>query len=114
MNTKNHNAKLMIAATLIAAFAAGVQAAEAGKVHVNFADLNVNGGKGAKVLYQRIRHAADDVCGVTEPRNFAEFAVTKACKDKAIADAVAQVNVPTLNALYQAKVAMVNAKIALN
>ena len=100
MNTKIHNAtKGMIVAAFCAAFAAGAQAAEVTPVHVKYADLNLNDAGGAKVLYQRIRQAAEQVCAVPDANELAFLVLKRNCMEKTIAAAVAQVNVPTLNAL---------------
>ena len=115
MNTKTHTAtKLMIAAALCAALAAGAQATEVTPVHVKYADLDLNDAAGAKVLYQRIRRAADTVCAVPDTNQIAFIALKKQCMVKAIAEAVAQVNVPTLTALYEAEHGVAQTQIALN
>jgi len=57
---------------------------------------------GATVLYQRIRGAAGQVCGVSSDRDLARGAQAKACAAHAVADAVAAVNAPALTSIYQA------------
>jgi UrcA family protein len=115
MNTKTHNAtKLMIAAALCAAFAAGANAGDVTPVHVKYADLDMNDAAGAKVLYQRIHKAADLVCAVPDENQLAFRALKRNCMEKTIAEAVAGVNAPTLTALYEAKLGKMPAKVALN
>jgi UrcA family protein len=103
MNTKN---PIRIAATavLFAAFAAGAQGADFPQVHVKYADLNLSTAAGATVLYQRIRGAADQVCGVSSNRDLARLEQVKACTAHAVADAVAVVNAPALTSIYHTKV----------
>jgi UrcA family protein len=115
MHTKTLKAtKLMIATMFCAALAAGAQAAEVTPVHVKYADLNPNDAAGAKVLYQRIRRAADTVCAVPDTTELAFIAMKKQCMVKAIAEAVAQVNAPTLTALYEAEQGLAPTQVALN
>ena len=90
-------------ATLAAALSTGARAADVAQVHVKYADLDISSPAGAAVLYQRIRFAATQVCGMPDPRELARLANAKACTDKAIADAVAAVENDTLADVYQAK-----------
>ena len=69
---------------------------------VSFADLDLSKPAGAQTLYKRIKAAARHVCGpadrytfVVSPQSF------RKCYDKAIADAVAQVDRPSLTALHR-------------
>jgi UrcA family protein len=69
---------------------------------VSFADLDLSKPAGAQTLYKRIQAAARHVCGpvdqytyVTPPKAF------RRCYDKAVADAVAQVDRPSLTALHR-------------
>jgi UrcA family protein len=66
-------------------------------VTVHFEDLNINSPRGAAVLYQRIRSAAEDVCGnPSSQRSLALASRYATCVRGAIAGAVARVNRPTL------------------
>jgi len=102
MNTKNP-LRIAAAALLFTALTAGAQAADVPQVHVKYADLNVASSAGAAVLYQRIRSAADQVCGVPGNRDLARIEPAKACAAQAIAAAVAAVNSPALTSMYQVK-----------
>jgi UrcA family protein len=69
---------------------------------VSYADLDLSKPAGAQTLYKRIKAAARSVCGpvdqytfVTAPSAFRE------CFDKAVADAVSQVDRPSLTALHR-------------
>jgi len=79
------------AATLIAAFATGAQAADVAQVHVSYADLNLHTPAGVARLNRRISAAAAQVCGFSPDRDPARQAQFDACKTRAIADAVAAV-----------------------
>jgi len=104
MNIHTHNPiRIAAAVALFAALTAGAHAADAPQVHVNYAGLNVNTPAGATVLYQRIRGAADLVCGVSDSRDLARLSQAKACAAHATAEAVAAVNVPALTGVYQVK-----------
>jgi UrcA family protein len=103
MKTTIHNSfrPVLVAATLVAGFALTAHAEEFPQVHVNYADLNVNSTAGAKVLYQRIRAAADKVCDVYGDRDLGTMAAAKACKTHAIAEAVGTVHSPMLTRVYE-------------
>jgi UrcA family protein len=66
-------------------------------VTVHFEDLNINSARGATLLYQRIAHAAENVCGDRAPQRSLKFSSLYAsCMRDAIGDAVARVNHPTV------------------
>jgi UrcA family protein len=101
MNIKTNNpVRVAVAVALFAALTAGAQAADLPQVHVNYAGLNVGTTAGATVLYQRIRGAADRVCGDADTRDLARMGQASACVAHAVADAVARVNVPALTRVY--------------
>jgi UrcA family protein len=66
---------------------------------VRFDDLNITDPAGAKVLYGRIRAAAQTVCASYDRGDPANRALTQECVKKAIGAGVMKVNVPTLTAL---------------
>jgi UrcA family protein len=102
--TTNHTARVLIAAaTVCAALVTGARADGVAQMHVKYADLDVAGGAGAAVLYQRIKVAATEVCGLDGERDLGRKAHAKVCVDRAIAQAVATVNAPALTGLYQTK-----------
>ena len=104
MNIKtNKPIRIAAAVTLFAALTAGAQAADVPQIHVKYADLNVGTTAGATVLYQRIRGAADRVCGVGDNRDLARLGLAKDCAGHAVAEAVAKVNVPALTEVYDVK-----------
>jgi UrcA family protein len=68
---------------------------------VQFSDLDVSKIEGAKTLYARLRYAAKAVCMPLESAGLWGDAQHRACMDKAIADAVANVNRPVLSQYHQ-------------
>jgi UrcA family protein len=67
-------------------------------VTVHFEDLNINTTAGAARLYQRIKYAAEDVCGGTSvpQRQLVLASLYATCVREAIAAAVARVNHPAV------------------
>ena len=69
---------------------------------VSYADLDLSKSAGAQTLYKRIKKAARRVCGPVDNYTFLTPAKTfRQCYEQAIADAVAQVDRPSLTALHQ-------------
>jgi UrcA family protein len=96
--------RIALAVALFAALTAGAQAADAPQLHVKYADLNVANAAGATVLYQRIRSAADQACGVPGTRDLGRLTAAKACAAHAVAQAVTAVNAPALTSIHQVKI----------
>ena len=118
MNTTIYNTRkpvrmVFAAVAMFATLATAAQADEAFKVAVNYADLNVNTAAGAAVLYQRSRHAADQVCGTADGRNLAEVARVEACTQRAIEKALVEAGVAKLTAQYDAKTGIHQNRIEL-
>ena len=75
------------------------------KETVSYRDLNIANDAGAKRLYERIALAADNVCGMNDEGVALLFDRDyRACKDKAIADAVAKVDQPNLTAIMDQRI----------
>ena len=70
---------------------------------VDFHDLDLANTQDAKMLYRRLRTAADFVCGQTRRDDMRSRRRNRSCIDNALNDAVAQVNHPALTALHVAK-----------
>ena len=69
---------------------------------VSFADLDLSKAAGAQTLYKRIKVAARRVCGPADRYIYgAPGNAFRKCFDAAVADAVAQVDRPSLTALHQ-------------
>jgi UrcA family protein len=85
-----------------ALFAAGAAADEVRSLNVRYADLNLDRPADVARLYQRIRLAAEDVCG---PRlltgSHLPAAGYQRCFADAVAQAVARVDRPALSAYHQ-------------
>jgi UrcA family protein len=74
-------------------------------VVVHFADLNLNQPSDVAVLYQRISVAATRVCGPSAiTGDYYVSPAYRSCYFKAIAQAVASVNNPSVTAYYMARV----------
>ena len=105
MNAITRNTKNTMAAVAAACFAfvtINAHADEAART-IGYSDLNLNTQAGAAVLYQRIRNAAEVVCGDADPRQLAQAAAAKACVDRAVFTGVRSVNAPKLTSEYNAR-----------
>jgi UrcA family protein len=107
-DTARHLARLALLAGLCTAaplYAGTVAAATPTQsVTVKFGDLNLQSEAGVRALYSRIRTATRAVCSpepTGDPLAMLEF---KACRSKALSDAVARVGSPALAALHRSKV----------
>jgi UrcA family protein len=110
IKTQSNLAKLMLAATFFVLSCTAISAqALAGQpavaevrelvtYPVGYSDLDVSKLKGAKILYLRIRHAAETLCESAATWGKKEG---EACVRKAVDDAVARVDVPLLTQYYQ-------------
>jgi UrcA family protein len=105
-NSKN----ILVAAVAAVSFASVAQMAQAAGVlndrpalTVHYSDLNLDTPAGAAVLYQRIRHAAEQVCGKADSRRLDEMVVAQNCMNKAIASSVSAVGNAQLTRQYVAR-----------
>jgi len=108
MNNFIHNAGkpvtfALAVLTACTALATGARAGDVPQVHVRYADLNIDTDAGADVLYRRIRAAANQVCAIPDNRDLAALAGTRVCVNRAIGEAVAMVESPTLTKVYESK-----------
>jgi|SRR5579871_1983473 len=68
---------------------------------VAFGDLNLDSDQGAKVLYARLRHAAQYVCAPWEDsRDLQRRATWRRCVENSLSDAVQRINKPQLTSLH--------------
>ena len=110
-NSTNSVASIIISTFAVVAGISTVTTARAGDdeprktLIVSYADLNVDTEHGAKVLYARLRQAAQDVCSTFESRELMVRAKWLRCYDSAMSAAVGQVNKIAVTKLYQASVA---------
>ena len=104
-NTQFKLVKFMVAASFLAigATAIGGEAPvqESLTYPVGYSDLDVSKVKGARILYLRIRHAAEVLCESAATWGKKEG---EACVRKATDDAVASVNSPLLSQYYQLRI----------
>jgi UrcA family protein len=105
-NSKN----TLLAAVAAVSLASLAQMAQAGEVlndrpamMVRYSDLNLDTQAGAAALYQRIRHAAEQVCGKVDSRRLEEVAAAQNCMDKAIVSSVSDVGNAQLTSQYAAR-----------
>lgn len=68
---------------------------------VRYAELNLNTADGARALFRRIKFAAAEVCEPLDGRALAQHVIWQKCYERALADAVSQVNQPRVTALYR-------------
>ena len=107
MNTSSPSTGLrgLIATAIFGALASTFSAVSAAdpssaSITVKYADLNIASPSGARVLYERIRAAAQNACNYFWFKTDADEA---RCLQNTIAKAVTQVNQPALSAVYSAK-----------
>jgi UrcA family protein len=72
-------------------------------ITVHYSDLNMNTEAGVASLYNRIRHAAQQVCGAVDPLRLDEVAAAQACVHQAIATSVAAVGNTQLDQEFMAR-----------
>jgi len=94
-----------IASSIFVALAASFCAVSAAdpssaSITVKYADLDIASPSGARVLYERIRAAAQSACSYFWFKTDADEA---RCLQNTIAKAVTKVNQPALSAVYDAK-----------
>ncbi len=86
-------APVLVAPAVVLAVSTAARAQEAHTVRqeaVTYRDLNLTSPVGQAAFENRIRHAAQDVCGPSpDRRNFDETADFKACMNRAVSNAVA-------------------------
>jgi UrcA family protein len=106
-NSKN----VIFAAVAVMSLTSLVQMAQAADllndkptVTVRYSDLNLDTQAGAAALYQRIRHAAEQVCGKVDSRRLDEVVAVQTCTDKAVASSVSAVGNAQLTSQYTARI----------
>ncbi len=80
---------------------ATLQEIELDSVKVSYADLNLNRSEGQQTLYQRLRGAADEICGEVQSKSAREVRQKRDCFNDALDKAVQEVGNPGLIALHQ-------------
>jgi UrcA family protein len=90
-----------------AAGSSAVTAADGGSppsIHVSYGDLNLDSDAGAKVLYARIRGAANEVCNPLYGADLARRTKFDGCVSAAITSSVAAVNNARVTAMHNESV----------
>jgi UrcA family protein len=72
-------------------------------VVVNYTDLDINTSRGAEKLYERIEHAAAQLCPQVDIAELQRYAVFLRCRDEVVAHAVSSINSPQLAAVYASR-----------
>ncbi|GAC1505390.1 MAG: hypothetical protein NVS1B6_13310 [Steroidobacteraceae bacterium] len=90
---------VMGTASLCTAVSSPAEAEDAPSKTVRFNDLDITKSEGAKVLYNRIRAAAQDVCGLSTGTDPILRVGINGCIKKAVDQAVKDVNAPMLTYL---------------
>jgi UrcA family protein len=105
-NTLGAASFFLCGALALSALQATARAADAGlpKQRVSYADLDISKPAGAKVLYSRIVAAANRVCGFDGSMDMATKRWVQVCTDRAIDNAVRDVDSPALSALHPGSV----------
>jgi UrcA family protein len=93
-------AAVSLASVTVAAHAD--QAVDAPSRTVHYADLNLGTEAGVATLYNRIRNAAQLVCGNVDARRLDEAVAARACMDHAVFASVTAVGNPRLTGEYNA------------
>jgi len=94
---------IIFASASIASAPNAAQADEVAHKVVRFKDLNLSSTEGAAVLYERIKRAAQEVCGTWDNYDPSRLHLMQTCINDAVSRAVAQVDRPMLTSLYNAK-----------
>ena len=89
----------VLGTTALCALSTSVQAEDVPHKTVKFADLNITTQAGAKVLYQRIRAAAQEVCALSVGKDPILRSAAHGCIETAIDKAVKGVDSPVLTSL---------------
>ena len=120
MKTSNYTKQFTMASIAAICLASATMAAHADQASANastrtvyYADLNLNTPAGVAVLYNRIRNAAEQVCGDVNSRRLEVAAAAKACVNHAVYVSVHSVNNVRLTDEYNAHFGMAKESINL-
>jgi UrcA family protein len=72
-------------------------------VVVNYADLDISTPPGAEKLYERIEHAAAQLCPQVAFQELPRYAASLRCRNEVVARAVSGVNSPQLAVVYASR-----------
>jgi UrcA family protein len=91
---------ILSTAALGTALSSSVEAEDVPSKIVRFNDLDLKTAEGAKILYRRIRGAAQDVCETSTANDPILRVAFRQCVDKTVDKAVKDVNAPMLTNLH--------------
>lgn len=118
-NTSRNTKRITLAAVAALCFSSAAIGAYAGETgndvptrKVRYSDLNLGTQTGAIALYNRIRQAAEQVCGDVDSRQLAEAAAAKACINRAISSSVHSVNDARLTSVYDGRIGVQTISVA--
>jgi UrcA family protein len=86
-------ASLALSSAMLSVQANAMPADGPPSVTVSYRDLDLASASGERVLRRRVQYAAEDVCGVADPRNLSAMRPILACRKEAMAKAVPQVEI---------------------
>jgi UrcA family protein len=90
------------AGSALGAACPGPASAATPQVTVSYQDLNLATTADVRVLYRRLKAAANDVCGnVPAAQELQRHLAYERCYNAALQDAVMKIDVPQLQAMYQ-------------
>jgi UrcA family protein len=90
------------------------RAGDVGQITVHFGDLNLDQPAGAAVLYRRIRHAAEHVCGVPQsPGTNIPSHAWSSCVADSVERSVVAVDRPALTAYYRTHTTSTDRKLLM-
>ena len=100
-NTARATAIFLCGAIALCTLQVTARAADPGlpSKRVSYADLDISKPEGAKVLYGRIEAAAHQVCALNGYKDLGAMQRVNGCVDRAINNAVKEVDSPALSAL---------------
>ena len=108
-NATNTRRNILLLTAAVACLATGYAHADTNRIGdvpqvvVSLAGLDLSSGRGADMVYGRIRSAAEAVCGVGQSRELAQVQHARTCFRSAIDDAISQANRPLLSELHARK-----------
>lgn len=85
--------------------ACSTPASAAPEMTVSYQDLNLANQSDVRVLYRRLKHAANDVCGNVPTLQLQRHLAFERCYNAALESAVTQIDLPQLQAMYQSDTA---------
>ena len=96
---------LLGAGSALGAACTSTPASAAPEMTVSYQDLNLANQSDVRVLYRRLKHAANEVCGNVPDAELARHLAFERCYNAALEHAVIQIDLPQLQAMYQSDTA---------